>query len=86
MIRYKPFKRSAGNPKKTPTKAVSNTANGAASQKLRFRCVIKIALVYAPQAINAACPKEICPQKPVKIHNPRTATIHIRATLIIPNI
>jgi hypothetical protein len=48
--------------------------------------IVMVAAVYAPMAMNPACPKENIPVKPVSRESPRTVIKFIPDKIKIPDI
>ena len=73
IARYGPRKRSATNPKASPTSAATTTPSSAAGQNGQFSTVVQYATPYAPIPKKPACPTEIWLTLPSRIERPTAA-------------
>ena len=66
--------RSDGSPTTTPKRNVMSEVTGRAIRNGKRSAWLRNAEEYAPMAMNAAWPSEICPVNPVKSPSPHAPT------------
>ena len=73
MARYKPLMRAAGMPKIMPTAVVISPASGMHKKTGMGVVLASQAEANAPKPNSAACPSEICPDRPTRRFSPMAA-------------